>query len=105
MRIGRLRHRVTVEQVTRTTDGQGGWTEAWGTLATVRAGVEPLRGQERFEAQKLNARISHKVVIRFLSGVTAAHRVKFGDRYLTIEGVVNINEKNQTMELYCSEEE
>jgi SPP1 family predicted phage head-tail adaptor len=104
VRIGRLRHRVMLEQVTRTADGQGGWTEAWGTLATVWAGVEPLRGVERYEAQKINAKISHKVVIRALTGVTAAQRVKFGDRYLTVEGVININEKNQTMEMYCSEE-
>lgn len=104
MRIGRLGKRVVIEEVTLVDDGQGGWTEAWASRGEVFAGVEPLRGQERFEAQKINAKVSHKVVIRYQAGLTPAMRVNYQGRYLTIDGVVNINEKNQTLELYCSEE-
>lgn len=104
MRIGRLRHRVTIEEVVRRDDGQGGFTETWVTKAEVWGGVEPIRGMERFEAQKVNANISHKVIIRYLFGLTEAMRVNFKDRYLTIEAIINPNEKNESMELLCSEE-
>ena len=46
MEAGQLRHRVTIQQATETTDGFGGVTQAWATFATVWAAVEPLTGRE-----------------------------------------------------------
>jgi SPP1 family predicted phage head-tail adaptor len=105
MRIGRLRHLVTIEHKVMTPDGAGGHAAAWVTFAQVWAGVEPLRGQERFEAQKLNGEISHKVIVRYLAGVTPAMRVRFGDRILRQAAPpVNPQERNLSLELLCSEE-
>jgi len=99
-----LRHRVTIEEVTRSGDDQGGFTETWTGRNTVWAGVEPLRGQERFEAQKINPKTTHKVILRYLEGLTPVMRVRFGDRIFNVEEIINPSEKNESMELRCSEE-
>jgi len=106
MRIGRLRHRVTIEEPVQTADGQGGYTTTWSTYAAdVPAGLEPLKGTERFEAQKLNPKLSHKVILRYMAGITAAMRVTFGERRLYFGAPpVNREERNISLEILAWEE-
>lgn len=104
MRIGRLRHRVTIQQYTTTDNEYGEPVPTWADVATVWASVEPLSGNERMIAQQRNASLTHKVVIRYLAGVTAEMRVKFGDRYFAIvEPPMNIDERDREMHLMCVE--
>lgn len=105
MRIGRLRHWINIEHLVSEDDGGGGLVSGWVPFAEIWAGVEPLRGQQRFEAQKLNPKLTHRIVIRYLAGITAAMRIKFGGRIFSIEAPpLNPDERNQTLELLCSEE-
>ena len=62
--IGRLRHRLTLEEATRTPDGGGGASEAWATVATVWASITPNGGAETVDADALTGRISHEIVFR-----------------------------------------
>lgn len=75
MEPGRLRHRVSLQGVTRTDDGGGGYTEAWGDLATVWAAVEPLQGSEQIRAMQTEAAATHRVRMRYRAGVHAGQRV------------------------------
>lgn len=74
-RAGRYRQRVQIQAPTETRGTSGKVTRSWSTLATVWAQVEPLRGVELFEAQKVNARITHVVRMRPYAGLTARHRL------------------------------
>jgi len=103
MRAGKLRHRVIIEQVTSTDDGYGGRSDAWATFATVWASVKPLRGHEYFQAQQMQAKVTHKVKIRYLQGVTHKMRVKYGSRILNIVSVINPDEKSRELVLMCEE--
>lgn len=82
MRAGRLRHRVTIQQVTRTRDGFGQPVESWSAFATVWAAVEPLR---------------------YLASVLPSMRVLFGSRVFRIEAIKDSAERNVQMELMCVE--
>ena len=44
-------------------------------MATLQASVAPLQGAERFAAQQVQADVSHRVRIRYTSGITSQMRV------------------------------
>lgn len=53
MNAGQLRHRVTIQQLTKVEDEGGGYAEVWTDVATVWAAIKPMRGNERYEAQQV----------------------------------------------------
>lgn len=55
MRIGKFRKRVRFEAETKTSDGAGGNTRSWVTIATVWCEYAPERGTERMERGHLEA--------------------------------------------------
>jgi SPP1 family predicted phage head-tail adaptor len=98
---GALRNRVTLE---RSGDPSNwGVTAAWSTFATVWAKVEPVSGREYVEGRLIQSELTHKVTIRYLSGVKADMRVNFEGRYLKIFAVRNVGERNRELELDCTE--
>jgi SPP1 family predicted phage head-tail adaptor len=103
MQAGRLRHRITLQEERPTRDSYKAEVLGWVDVATVWAAVEPLRGREYFSAQQVNSEVSHRVTIRYRSGVTSAMRVLFGSRVLQIDGVINVNEQNRELQLMCIE--
>lgn len=90
-----LKKRVTVQNVTRTPDGQGGFTETWTDAADVWCSIEPLKAWERYQAAQLQAPVTHKIVMRYNRSVTAQSRLKYGDRVFTVKEVINQKEENR----------
>lgn len=104
MQAGALRHRLTLETPNTTADSFGEETEApYTTLATVWGSIEPLSGNERLRMQQVQAEVTHRVRIRYRSGVTPELRVKFGTRYFNILSVTNWEERNRELEIMCKE--
>ena len=105
MKAGKLRKRVAIQSRTDSvSDETMAPTQTWTTVATVWASVEPLSGQEGIQANQLNAELSHRVTIRYYSGLTAAYRILWGTRVLRIVSVLNTDERNREMVLSCMEE-
>ncbi len=105
-RIGRLRERVTVQRAARDADAGGGAVVTWTPLAhapTVWARIEPLSGAEALQAMKLQARVTHRVTLRWRDDVTAAMRLVCGARTLNIRAVTNPDERRRYLELLCEE--
>lgn len=48
MNIGELKHRITIQQCTKASDGQGGFTSTWSTLVSVWSKATPQSERERF---------------------------------------------------------
>lgn len=108
MKSGQLRHRITLQSPSGTRDAVGERSTTWTNVATVWASVEPLSTSERHIAAQAHTFLTHRVTIRYasvVSAIDASWRVLFGDRVLTIEGVRNLNERNITLELVCTEGE
>lgn len=105
MNPGALRHKVTIEQATEMNTA-GDVSKTWSEFAKAWAQIEPASTQERFIAAQVQAQITHKVTIRYLSGVTSQMRIKHGSRYLYIEGPpMNPDERNVSLVLMCREAE
>ena len=93
-KIGLLRHRVEIQQATRTQDSYGDAIETWSTIATVWASVEPISGRELWQAQQAQADVTHTITIRVDSStpILPEHRVKWGSRIFHVESALTIEE-------------
>lgn len=102
-KIGDYNKRVEIQAKTTVTDGMGGTTVTWVTLATVYAKITPVSSSERLEAMKNGNEITHRVNIRFRSVFKSAYRIKYGNRYFSIVGVMNVLEKGEELQMTCKE--
>lgn len=103
MRAGLLRHRVDIQKATESQDAYGEPDKTWTIHATVNAAIEPLTGREFLQNRQIGSELTHQITIRYLAGVTAKMRIRFGLRYFDIESVINENERNVKHVLMCKE--
>ncbi len=92
-KIAQLRHRITIQSLARTSDGQGGWTEVWTDFKTVWAQVLPKSASQRYFSQKIEQTTTHEITIRWMDGITQEMRIDFEGRKFQIHGVRRENEE------------
>jgi SPP1 family predicted phage head-tail adaptor len=107
MRLGPLRHMVTIQQLVAGSPQQnagGEMDETWTDVATVNASIEPLRGRELIAAQATNSEVTGTIRMRYRSGVTPKMRCVFeSTRYYDILAVVDTMERHREMLLSVRE--
>jgi SPP1 family predicted phage head-tail adaptor len=101
--IGRLRHPLTLEAASRTSDGGGGASEAWSAVAEVWAEISPTSGTEAVDADALTGRVSHEIVFRYRSGVVPVMRLRSGTRLFEIAAVIDVEERRRWLKCLCVE--
>jgi len=102
MNAGQLRHQVELQQPTWTGSGPSAST-SWATYATVTARVRTLASRERLAAQAVGATMTCEIWLHYRDDVEPSHRVMFGARIFAINGVRNLDERNQWLILSCTE--
>jgi SPP1 family predicted phage head-tail adaptor len=111
MRAGRLDRRVELQKPTASLASSGQDQISWVTVATVWAAVEPIRGRETFDAQKIASEVDVKILIRHRSDVLPTWRVRLNDtvtspvtvRIFRIIDVVNPFDARSELQLMCAE--
>lgn len=104
MRAGKLRHELTIEQYSVANDSTGDPVKSWSNFATGWwASIEPVAGRETFAAQQVLAGVTHMVKGRYLAGLVATMRLKYGARYFRVEAVRDVEERGREMWLQCTE--
>jgi SPP1 family predicted phage head-tail adaptor len=107
MRVGNMRHRITIQTATESKDSQTGKiTKVWADGDDVWGQIVPLSGRELFEAQKIKSNVSHRIRLRYFSDESLSHlnRFKYNGRIFYIHSVVNRDERNWEWETMCVEE-
>jgi SPP1 family predicted phage head-tail adaptor len=104
MKAGSLRHRVQIQTFSEARDADGGITPTWTTAATRWASVEPLRGNEFFNASQVKGNVTHRVVMRYYAGLTPTDRIVHDSRNLNIVAVLNPDERNIMTEVLATEQ-
>ena len=72
-------------------------------VKTVWASVEPTRGREYQEAQRIRPELTYKITTRYHKGITPDMLIKFGERYFNIVSAINVRERNEMLEMICTE--
>lgn len=104
MRAGQLRHVVTIQQKSVSQDAYGEETITWSDVATVRAGIFPKRGREYIESKQEQADITHRILLRYRSGITPSMRIVYGSRVFEIVAPpINPAERDIQLEVMCRE--
>lgn len=90
----KLRERVVIQQLSKTSDGYGGQTQSWVTLATVFAEVQPLYSiqGEREVADERTSNAGYRVNIRVRTDLDASMRIIWKTHTLLIHSLHEVGE-------------
>ncbi|WP_333861533.1 phage head closure protein [Clostridium sp.] len=105
MRTEELRHKITFQKLTTSTNENGFEEEIWEGYLTVWAGVSNLYGREYFEATAVQAEKTVKFIIRYSSSISTDMRILFEDKQYNITSIDNIKYGNRYMEIKALEVE
>ena len=99
---GLLNHTLTLQTLTETDDGMGGVTQAWTDNGQFKARISPLTSQERLMQDKNTNTTTHKIYCDNMA-VTPEDRIKWGDVYFEITGIINPSEMYHHLEIHARE--
>lgn len=105
MNPGRLRHRITIQELTGIKDPLSGEIlgEDWQDVCTVWAEIKALRGREYFAAQQTIAESNHEITIRYRKGIKPTMRAVFNTRNFDIQAVLDKDGRKRYLTLICKE--
>jgi len=103
MRIGKLRHYISIQDRTETKNEFGEAEYNWNDFAKAYAEIKPVTAKEYFAAQGEVAQVTHRIVMRYKSGVKPKMRILFKDRVFDIKAVRDYFEKNRVLEIMAQE--
>ena len=99
----KFKFRLTLQTLTRASDGQGGFTETWTDGPDVWASLEPAKAYEKFQAMQMQTPITHKIVTRYRADVTPSSRFKYGGRTFWVKEVINVKEDSRFLRITAVE--
>jgi len=101
--IGTLRERVQLQRKNMNSDPVGGHAISFTPLATVWAKVKSLRGRERREADARSAIVSHTVMVRFRSDLSAGDQIIYRGKALEVLSADDLNGRRAYLSCSCIE--
>ncbi len=105
MEAGKLRHRIVIQQPVEsepTATGQRDVT--WVKFDKAWAEITSTPGNEGLDVRTINAQMSHRVRIRYRAGLQTTFRVLWGTRLLSLNSIVDVDNRRREQFLYCSED-
>ena len=100
--VGLFNNTLTLQTLTETDDGQGGATVSWGGDSLFKARVSPLSSAERLLQNKVGQFTTHRIYCNNMT-VTTKDRIKWGDVYFEIVGIINPSEAYDHLEIDAKE--
>lgn len=86
MQTGNLDQQIILQQPTITNDG-GEVVQSWANIATVFAYITSPRGNEAFQASRVNAAETLRIKIRFRADVATNWRLSWGGVFYYVQAV------------------
>jgi len=103
MQAGKLRHRVTFQQLTEQKDTHGAGKNTWVDVCTVYARIRPLTGRSLFAAQQNHSEVTGMIDIRYDARITAKMRAVFEGKIYSIHAVIDPELRHKELNLMVSE--
>lgn len=105
LKSGDLRHLIDIQRAAKVRDASGGYATSWSSQSQPHAKIKPISGNERWQAMKTEANITHKMYIRYESGLLPSDRIVFDSRTFQIKAIINLEERNKWLEISAIEGE
>ena len=111
MKIGSMRHRITIQRYTATTDNGGGSSVVWNDVADVFAHIDPAKVDDQRFAEQIREVTTHVITVRYRSDLSHKDRLfhsvlrngEIINRTFAIRGIKNVSNQNRFLELACEE--
>lgn len=104
MDFSKMRHRITfLKPAGSKLNSMGENVPEYIEYMTVWAYVAPKTGREYEEAQKLRAETTYNIMTRHFPDIKVNMKIRFKDKELKIESVLNIDERNEQLQIIASE--
>jgi len=84
---------VVIERPAQVSDGAGGYTETWSTLATVDGGIVAMSGMERMASDRIEATSKWRLLIPYQAGLLESDRVVIDGRNYNVSFVNDVQKK------------
>jgi len=105
--IGQLNKRLTFLALDDDAeDALGQITNGFSEVGTFWGSLYPIRGQEFYEVQKVQGRVTHKCYVRYseaLAELDSNNFLRYGGKTYSIESVQDVDLAHKFLEIYCSE--
>lgn len=102
MNAGQLRERVTVQQAADNRNALGEVVQSWSALSTRWASVEGVSARELLNSGQQQVEMSHRVRMRYMTGLTQQMRLLWRGRVLEIVSILEHGNRTEH-ELLCQE--
>jgi SPP1 family predicted phage head-tail adaptor len=99
---GRLRERVTIQSATERRNTLGETTLEWATFAERWASVEGLSSRELLLSGQQQTELTHRVRLRYVTGLTQSMRISWRGRLLEITTLLEHGNRSEH-EILCTE--
>lgn len=103
LNAGRLRKKVVIYGYQEADSPLGGKKVVLAEKAMVWAEMKPVRGTEFLEYYRDANALQYKITIRYRPDLTEKDVLVYGERQFEINSIININEDNVALEIYCTE--
>ena len=103
IQAGQLNKCITLQSRSNVADGMGGYTTTWNDEFSPWAAIWPIKAIDVMRTMQDAILITHRVIIRYKSGIKSDWRVKYNSLYFVIVSIINPYEANESLELLCRE--
>lgn len=103
MQVGKLNKRINILEFVDAENNIGINEIKPQIFLTCWASIEPARGREYYDAQRVRSETSYKITIRYRKGITEAMSIEYHGRRYEIQNIVDPEEEHISLEIYCSE--
>lgn len=99
--IGKMNHRITFQLLTIVPQPGGGGSEEWTDELTTWAKVSPLRSGRQLQDNQVSLVDGYKFIVRWAKDRTIdkKRRIKYENKIMTINSVVEIDESKRYYEI------
>ena len=100
---GLLNRRLVLEAPVETADGAGGVARSFNEIATLWVSVTPISAARQIEAERLGARVTHRLHLRFSNHITTRHRFRDDSRIYRIVSIRDRDGRKRFLEIEVEE--
>lgn len=94
-----MRELFTVQTLTQTTDGEGGYTYAVSSSADYWGDISPLSQSRALMEMSLAFKKAVRIYTRYTTGITVDNKIVFDGETYTIHSVLDIDTKRQYLKI------
>jgi len=102
--IGDYRHSIDLQAPTKVSDGAGGWTTTYSTIASsISAKITPVSAKEQIKSQQTTMVATHIMSIRYRNVLKPNWRVSYAGKYYNIVSIIDRDMQHRWLDLLVKE--